>query len=354
VRLDFLRSPAVQILLGTLAAFAVRGPVPDPPASGEEREALARWVRRNDLGPIFFRFTEPARRYPEQLAEWERSYQITWVRNSRAIAAATQLTRSLADHGIRALAMRGVRFGVELYGDGGLRPMTDVDLLLEQVDRERLGKIMGSLGFRPDKELRRQSVYVLNGMSFELHYSLLTPRRYTNLAGAEGFFERSRELPVEGGMLLAFSPEDDYTTTLMHAYYHHGFEKLLALYDLWLISQRPGLDRKRISQWAEDHEQTGLVQLTERLMGVLFAMSGPNRRDSPILTPGIPDAYLSRWLDQDRPVHYFRRKQHLIALSRGWALKSLQWLRLLSVDEISTLSRLVRRRQPKLGSKGSA
>jgi hypothetical protein len=70
------------------------------------------------------------------LARIKGVYRYTWVANRRAFAALGGLARQLGEAGIPTLALKGAPLALLHYGDVGVRPMGDLDLLvpLEQAE----------------------------------------------------------------------------------------------------------------------------------------------------------------------------------------------------------------------------
>jgi hypothetical protein len=68
-----------------------------------------------------------------------------------------EILNSFESAGIRPLVLKGGALGHLLYGDPGLRPSSDLDLLVPGRDTERASKILSGMGFRPTDTSRPRS-----------------------------------------------------------------------------------------------------------------------------------------------------------------------------------------------------
>lgn len=136
--------PEHQLLLTAACA-------PDAPA----RAAWQAWRSRPHAGDLsridaatarlFARLTPRARQLGLRDALFERGasmYRHTWCTNQLRIRGALDAVRALDAAGVRSLALKGLAVLGEAYQDLGLRPMFDIDLLIEQ---EQLGLALRSL-----------------------------------------------------------------------------------------------------------------------------------------------------------------------------------------------------------------
>lgn len=61
---------------------------------------------------------------------------------------AVEVVDLLAEHGIRSILLKGPAFGSWLYEKGESRPYSDIDLLVDPADQERLRPLLAAEGFR--------------------------------------------------------------------------------------------------------------------------------------------------------------------------------------------------------------
>ena len=111
---------------------------------------------------------------------------------------------ALAQAGVPVLVLKGAALAHLVYGDPGLRPMRDVDLLIRKADAGRALDVLGRCGFQPGGLVVPAHHHHLRGMAktqegatvtIELHHELLPrtpfvePRDYDDLIGRSQPFE---------------------------------------------------------------------------------------------------------------------------------------------------------------------
>jgi len=62
-------------------------------------------------------------------------------------ALATQIQRDLSDAGIRALPLKGTALARNLYGDPGMRPARDIDILVESEELSHAAEVLARRGY---------------------------------------------------------------------------------------------------------------------------------------------------------------------------------------------------------------
>lgn len=93
-------------------------------------------------------------------------HRFWWSRNQLLFHRAGQVLRALHDGGIATVVLKGVPLAEHVYGDLGLRPMSDFDVL---VPRDRVVEAMGvldSLGWRPVYRVDASFRAIRHGVSF--------------------------------------------------------------------------------------------------------------------------------------------------------------------------------------------
>jgi len=83
-----------------------------------------------------------------------------WIRNRVIVNAALPILESLCEHGVEFLLLKGLSLQ-HLYGGSGLRPFSDVDVLVAPNDLSRALQMLVDEGFRfQDKRLTDPSTYL--------------------------------------------------------------------------------------------------------------------------------------------------------------------------------------------------
>lgn len=210
------------------------------------------------------------------------SYLKTSVENAARLERLERLERSLARAGVRHVRLKGVALLGEVYGDPGLRPMSDIDLLVSRDDVSRAVRALAPLGYAPadpreldpDSVRGRRTYHVqLAGHTaeaeplVELHWDLTQP---------DGLLRSLRlDIPaiLEARHGVRSSPEDSIVILSIHLARHY-FRGLMWLADIALLLRRYS-DSVRWDQLWSRAEAAGALtvvfatlQATERVFGV--------------------------------------------------------------------------------------
>jgi len=153
--------------------------------------------------------------------------------------ACGRILLSLDQAEIPVICMRGVAVAEKLYGDrAALRPISDIDLLLDESQMLDAKQTLWNIGFRPDVKYR--NIYSRGDITIDLHHEplgieriqmwqYLTPLRIKHfLLHAE-----TGELAGETARLLHSRVNLPYLC--FHAM-KHSFERLIWLYDIALLA----------------------------------------------------------------------------------------------------------------------
>lgn len=84
----------------------------------------------------------------EILEELKKLYQKNRIRNTIVLNEVEQVYHSLNDSLIPAIPLKGAFLTPNVYRDVGLRPMSDVDLLIKKSDLDEINTILLSLGYQ--------------------------------------------------------------------------------------------------------------------------------------------------------------------------------------------------------------
>jgi len=205
---------------------------------------------------------------PEALAALARAYTATSLRSLRLFGLLGRILARAEAEGLDVLCLKGAALAQELYGDAGLRPMGDLDLLVRREDVGPVERLLEGLGgyLSPDGQRRegavRQTVLaeVGHGLAWwfppicrvELHQQVLAGPGAEAGQVQERIWAASRVR--EGRRVLG--PEDQVLHLAEHLD-HHLEEGAIYLYwivDLWALLARlgPGLDRRVLAERARE------------------------------------------------------------------------------------------------------
>ncbi len=289
-------------LISVAQAFAARpeGPYdlkgPEPTL---DWSALFELMKGHGLTPIVSQVLSqcPDANVPAEFRQAARNLAfVRRVQNFEQLRVLLGLLEAFERMGVDVLPMKGLIFANEAYGDLGLRPSGDIDLLVAREDRLPAEEILKLTGAVPDAERNpeRHSVWRLNGVLIELHAGCESdwcPRRLER----DIYFRWRREVELGPKRVQAFSREGTIIYACSHCASHYvtPFVQLeglkLSLYlDLALFLRR----------WEEQLDWVALIEQSERLSSPLIVR--PHLIAAMALfDPPIPPE-IKRWVMRDR------------------------------------------------------
>lgn len=144
---------------------------------------------------------------PQRVGDVIRRYRaLTFRLNGANLVQFRSVMAALQAAGIEAVGYKGPATLAALYGDGFVRPSTDIDLLVRKRDFRRAGAALERLGYRTPKGadtiwwrrfLGEQHYFSPHGPSIDLHHLVQQPG-CPSPRSLEGFF-RSRAEAIPGG-----------------------------------------------------------------------------------------------------------------------------------------------------------
>jgi hypothetical protein len=225
-----------------------------------------------------------------------------WREDARRAAAFNLfLARRLGDllarldaAGVSALAYKGPALALEAYGDLGLRPSLDLDLLVRTAQAASARRLLGALGFRPaslegmpeDVLLRTQCEQAwadpAGALFVDLHWGVAPPS-FSAAVDLEGLWRRRRRIPWMGREIALPSPEDLLILLCIHGG-KHCWSRLLWVSDVAALAQaHPGLDWAAVEGRASAWGVRRLLDLGPALARDLLGADLPPRTD-----PALP------------------------------------------------------------------
>lgn len=221
-------------------------------------------------------------------------------RNVRFLQELREVVDAFDARGIQAAVLKGPPLAVELYGDIALKQQSDVDLLIRPGDAAEAGRVLESLGYRPQFALkgageqallhfRSERAYLRGETSLvDLHWELES-RCFAFEHDMDRIWARTVEVSVEGRRVRTLSPAD----LLLHLCVHgarHGWDRLILVCDIAEIVR--GCTREQIDAFVHLATRTGKRRM------VLLALRMADRACHTGLCGGAADARLRRWVDE--------------------------------------------------------
>jgi hypothetical protein len=224
-----------------------------------------------------------APRCPQRVLQaWHANALAVHLAGLRLSAELLTLVDLFRQEGIAVLGFKGPVAALALYGNLGLRPCVDLDLLVPPVHVAATCALLVRQGYAPDAWLSPDWEKVLFRLRSErmfhrqetaglidLHWGLLPPG-YSFTPATEGLWQRQQTVAFGQALVPTLGPEDTLVFFCLHGA-KHGWEQLNWLCDLAeLLRARPCLDWEGILSWAHGHGagrllQTGL-HLAHRLL----------------------------------------------------------------------------------------
>lgn len=258
--------PQAQLrFIGSLLGFSPRATLqPEPPW-----QDIVSLAERHDLAPLLHRALilsgEAARGGVPRpiLTRTEKAWRAAAARNLLLSREGGRVLECLGRAGLQAIVWKGPWLAEELYGDPGARVVSDIDIIVREMDLERALAILAGHGYRPvappesrggaarilppaaratfgfDIELERRAGG--STVRLDVHWTLAGPDRF--LLPGEVLWAEVKPAPGHGcGYRL--SPEMTLAGLILHSH-HHGFLPR-ALLDAAAFSQRNAahLDRR--------------------------------------------------------------------------------------------------------------
>ncbi|HTW91937.1 MAG TPA: nucleotidyltransferase family protein [bacterium] len=164
---------------------------------------------------------------------WERmrrTYTASAIRSMCFQREIRTVLRSLRSSGIPVIVLKGSFLAESVYGDGALRPMADVDLMVPRANLPEVQSILLDMGFGPrardDIDLlcrwhMELAPFSRAGFTVESHWTIANPTSPFRIDVA-GLWARARPVTIAGVSALALSPEDLLLHLCLHSAHEHS------------------------------------------------------------------------------------------------------------------------------------
>lgn len=272
--------------------------------------AIVAAAARQGLSPLLYQrwVRERSAPLPAALAAQLRGhYYATAAANLRHFHALGQALAALEGAGLRAVALKGAHLAPLVYGDLALRPMADLDLLVE--DAAAAEAALRPLGYTslPGEEwmAQRYGHHTLRdaaGGILELHESIaaLSARSLDHCA----LWARTERVSLAGVPALVLAPED----LLLHICLHAGAQDLFLgglrpFYDLAAILHHYGARLDQGLAAARAHEW-GLARVTHLCLLLAHELLGAPVHAEPLAALAPNEGATAHETAARRAVHH--------------------------------------------------
>lgn len=248
---------------------------------------LAAWLSAHELAPLAYyhcQHTNPALAAALR-PEW---YNATALYTLHGVNQ-QQLLEAFIAAELDCVLLKGSALALTVYGNGRLRPMSDVDIWIQPTDMARAVSIMDRAGFFIDSKTERppQLQEMAQGeLAFyrrdwrrglvELHWSPFPGWWLHRLTQVDltALWQRTHPLPQWGTRVRQMSPEDMVLHLAVHIAINHAFQSgvMRALMDIALTSLGRGVDwavvAERAQEWRVGTAVYTVLYLLDQLIGV--------------------------------------------------------------------------------------
>jgi hypothetical protein len=164
----------------------------------------------------------------------ENTYGQTRKQTLAVVAKAEALSSRLEQARVPVLALQGLSL-VKVYGDPGLRPLGDADLMVKPGHKWRLKALLLEAGYRMPVFLY-PDLFHKDGIWLDIHTHILSldrirSRRYLFPEDLTSMWERAIPFSDQSNGLLVLDPYDNFIALAAHAL-KHSYSRLIWLADL--------------------------------------------------------------------------------------------------------------------------
>ena len=210
--------------------------------------------------------------------EWQGMMMLSLLRTRELV----RMLDILHERGIEALAFKGPVLGQEVYGDIGLRPFGDLDVLLHRADLPRVKEILEAEGYRPDPQMGEEAEHLYLdeqyaysffheslGVEIELHWAL-AHRKFAFRVDTAAVWRRARGTTLGGTTVQTLDLDDLLVFLCVHGA-KHEWNQLIWITDIAELLRRfPDLADRRVIERAKEAKAQQMLRLGLLLAHRLF------------------------------------------------------------------------------------
>jgi len=177
------------------------------------------------------------------------AYYSNLARNLLLYDESSRVLRSFEEKEIPVVVVKGLALAEMVYKNVALRPMADVDLLVQKRTLPETMKTLFKLGFEVQPQEKRTTTKYMNESHFvkrqenlkylpsliiNIHWDLTAPARFKGATkiNTQQMISKARPGKVACSNILVMAPEDQVLHVIYHATFQHPFIGLLQLCDV--------------------------------------------------------------------------------------------------------------------------
>ena len=214
-------------------------------SGGADMSVASFWAERHGIAPLLWRALESARA-SDALGQAEPSLRSTaQLHKMEALLlfprAASLALKPLTDGGLEPVVLKGPTLAAR-YPEPGLRPMSDIDVLLPSRDHARALRLLNDSGWKVARAARRDrydTVLVhsdVPSLALELHYGLESSYERVTKLDPLALWDRREPIDCLGTPAFGLPVPEELVLLCTHAGKpFHGFTRLVWIADLAMV-----------------------------------------------------------------------------------------------------------------------
>lgn len=274
----------------------------------------------------------------EQQRHFSRTLHATAAKNLFFIQEIERLTRFLETQGISSLVFKGPVLAADAYGNLGLRPATDIDVLIAPGDLERTEAILIADGYRPFNKisqlgavqkwlhlrLSRQYPFTKSReLNIDLHTGVVSGG-FVYPPGFDTLLRNSRVLEISGKSIRTLSVEDTLQMLCFQGV-KNRWEQLKFVCDVaFFVNAHPEIDWEAVTRDARAYRWEKILYLglflASDLLGVTFPEDVNQKIKKELVVRGLGKLVRTR-LEEQNPMTWGERTWYYLAVQDTLARK---------------------------------
>ncbi len=302
----------------------------------------------NNIGPVFHYLFQARPLSLAAMEGWGRIRMRVLFANIQKLRLAVRIFGLLEKAGIRSVGLRGVTLANLYYPEPGLRPMKDLDILVDADAGQKVLNAMSAAGFETTNRLRSQLVYTIDGVEVEIHLSLLTAKRYRAAFDSDKLLDARVRVETAEGVIYRLPLEHELIELVAHAFIHHELQGFTRIMDIALVMDRPGLDWDVVGRWCRGTRLSNMYLFTLSLTSALFGTRNGEFREHinaklPFGVGSLYASYAKLYFGGDNLLHYFCRKKNMFYVAEPPGVKLNQFWRLFSASHFREMKQAIKK-----------
>lgn len=216
----------------------------------------------------------------------------TWYKNNLLLSETMALVRGFQQAGIPTLILKGIALGLKYYGDLGLRPMMDFDVLVPLADKARALTRTRAWNWQEKFFAPHACGFITaKGNEFDLHWHAFAECCQAN--ADDNLWADSNPLQIGDVQTLALNPTDTLLHICVHGLAWNAIPPVRWVADATIILRAAPIDWTRFVAQAQERNlgltaRCALVYLS-RTLDVPVPSSALNDLEA------VPISYAERW-----------------------------------------------------------